>query len=503
MGASFSYANEGVAAALSVRLTKQERSGVDLGMDQLDAWIQSPWLEDSEDFAYDFDEIISHVSFSRVVVSSASSGVKTATRSQKSSLNNASHRPEWAPLCVPADYLAQYTYQTALETIRLEGNFANQGIGREIVNTVQQSLASNTLLENQEYFIRTCHMPIFMAVDSHYGYLITKNVPAKTSPSQIFPWYWILGGDPDRESKEAKNREAMYRYTDLYWSTPLSWAIARMDLFQNKLDPKGIIQWFSVIIGLSNGISSGFATIYKSDHPGTFDMDAREADFETYYFKLGATSITFKLVAHTAKVICDDGGVMGQKIDQHCRSLGNRDRQTTGAIILTLQTLQFSPQTPGPVQVAVWMQLLAFLVDTCRVFYRPLVLSSELATFLCHLADKETLEELFIDPRMPAPAPHFIAIPGDRIIWIPVKKPRSTDATGTRIIPLPKYEPMPMIPGVAFEAVDETPEVERPTKRARTECLTCGVPVTSDHHEATMAFCTARCVHDYYHDAPY
>ncbi len=106
----------------------------------------------------------------------------------------------------------------------------NTGIGRQFVIAMLQALTSNSS-ERMATF-STCHYPIFFTIDSIHGWRIVPNLPTHTipldiPPALIFPRHWIQLGDLDSVKKDRENTVAIYQYAQLVWETPLIMSRAR------------------------------------------------------------------------------------------------------------------------------------------------------------------------------------------------------------------------------------------------------------------------------------
>ena len=218
---------------------------------------------------------------------------------------------------------------------------------------------------------------------------------------------------------------------------------------------------------------------------------------------------------------------LAHALHEHCDLLGNRD-DDQGTLAVALWQGSFAPLEEGLRQeggIYVILQVLAFLIDHCRVMYRPLLLSIPLVAAVCAVLQVEPPREWFTDEQraafiamtrnvqspqdwftgeyraafMPQPAPYFgrVQLGGKHFwLWVPVKKPHSSTFDGNTYLPLPSHEPaLPLFDEP--RADDDNP---RPLKRPRTEaCVSCGkaTAATASHSKVFHA-CSRACVQRYY-----
>jgi hypothetical protein len=199
---------------------------------------------------------------------------------------------------------------------------------------------------------------------------------------------------------------------------------------------------------------------------------------------------------------------LARAVHDHCDGLGNSDGDAVLGVALWQQS--FAPLVEGlrhPSGGHFALLVLAYLIDHCRIMYRPLLLSVPLVHALCTHFKMDTLQDVFANAGrdvLPKPAPFFGRVDGRRgdhsfWLWVPVKKPHSSTYDGTTYLPLPAREPEPPF----FQAAagqrdaDENP---RPLKRPRTEsCAACGKHTAASHSLVFWA-CSPGCVDHYYQD---
>jgi hypothetical protein len=152
---------------------------------------------------------------------------------------------------------------------------------------------------------------------------------------------------------------------------------------------------------------------------------------------------------------------------------------------------------------------LALLVDMCRVFYRPLVLTKGVVrtlgeklclggdpgdddgNYLLGATDEDRLE-------MPSPLPYFIKREDDgTLIYMPRRRPHTTDwKTGATYTPVPLLEPP-----LTYESAATSPPERAPTPRGvkfEASCCDHCRATAPGCHDGVFAFCGAMCQELYY-----
>ena len=130
--------------------------------------------------------------------------------------------PSWAPL----DY--DNEKQLNLNYIKFDDRLRNAGLGRHVINTLQQALTTSLNPEIPIHLkIDECHFPIFYTIDSHFHWWRyrgsddgkTINIPARTPARKIYPRYLISddiysddgeSADDELGQQEAENAKAIY-----------------------------------------------------------------------------------------------------------------------------------------------------------------------------------------------------------------------------------------------------------------------------------------------------
>jgi len=376
-------------------------------------------------------------------------------------LNLASDRPTFAPLVSMGRFAAMCFH---LDVIKFDPRVRDAGLGRLVTNGILKGLTRNANVP-QLVNITACHFPIFFTVDSYFGFLRTSYIPRGTRAGLIYPRYFPA----ETAAQEEANKEARYAYTDLVWVTPLCMALARNEAAvahyprQRQLRLERCTRTFNQY--LAN---------LRTDGKVKFSSD-------------GVLIVTGALNG-----ILTGRSELCALVAQHCRALGYDeplDRDAVSVRALVLSAWSFDSVAWDAEEM---LCILHFLVDHCRVMYRPILLTDGLVQRLLNQASDGNLSlaGLFASRLDPYHAPHFEPI--DKYwMWVPVKKPHSSTYDGKVYLPPPRYETAPLF--------IETLADERPAKRQRTklDCLHCakdhlGVP----NH---LAFCSPVCAQLYYH----
>jgi hypothetical protein len=383
--------------------------------------------------------------------------------------NQASDRAEWAPV--------RRVDELVLHVILFDPRVRSGGLGRHVLNVLTQSITRNMALPSV-LRIEMCHFPIFYIADSFYGFLRLELIEQGTRAEEIYPRHW-----PARLTKhQEENAKAIYAYTDLAWWSPLEVALARVSAACPELEGD--------LRPLLRRLNADLANLYAPfGHTTVGDLIA----MGPLEWALGT--------GHEA---------LASPISKHCIDLGYSDKTTsaTGNVMAVsfgddlLRTLgKVNPALSAVHVAAVAAQMiLAFCIDHCRVMYRPLVLPGRLVDTLCALLVVEDLCELFLKTD-PYYAPHFEKLPGGtggdcRHLWVPVKKPHSSNYKGDVYVPPPEHETPPML--------ITTLAAEPPTKKRRVKayaCLHCNKGMSlsrRDSHAPKVAFCGPPCARDYY-----
>jgi hypothetical protein len=389
--------------------------------------------------------------------------------------------PDWAPFPHRVYETPSHHNEAVffLNEIVFDAEVRDRGHGRRFINIVQQTLTRDTK-QVQYIEINVCHFPIFYMIDSHYGWARSANgmrvpIPADTPAGLIYPrFYPVSEIYKKRMPQLMKNEEAIYKYVSLEWATPLKWALAR--------------------------------TMELNARPPVDDLLAQNtpAFFKELNALLGGAAIVIRLPVITEK----EGGMpkvmitkknlhgyvpmrLVESVEQHCRDLGNSD-PSVYALYLGRDSL-----VVGPTEKRFILLLLAYLVDHCRVLYRPIVISEELRKRLCDLYEVATLQDLFTDTKlMPQPAPYFSFAKAiheedeECWIWVPVKKPHSSTYDGETFLPLPARELAP--PWFAAAA-------GHPSRSTTQACQVCDARTPVAHSRTPMVMtCSTACRAAYY-----
>lgn len=406
-------------------------------------------------------------------------------------INKSNNRPFWAPL--PPFYQSTPTVRKAaplpftfeLDYIRFDPTVRNTGLGRLFCNALQQGLTRHTAGDLQYIHITICHFPIFFTIDSHYGWFRTKLVPSETPAGEIFPKHLSA---PELEQIE-ENEKAIYRYTDLGWSTPLSWADARAFYYLHE-EPAQLQETRALFSAINKALAR--PGLKRQVHE--YAVSSKELQVA-----LGTKQVSFATTSLKEALYGPSFAALVQSIDLHCKALGHSDDGMTRAVHLYPKSFAFlQQQQGGPLYVNIAELLLAFLIDHGRVMYRPVIIEKELAETLCGMYFCDKLPEIF--ERMATvcdPKPHFTQLGNGHWIWVPVKKPHSCTPDGFTYIPLPHQETQPLF----MEDEMALPAAERPTKRHRPnttlQCLHCA-KLHAGVKAYSLAFCTPACSSAYY-----
>jgi hypothetical protein len=357
-------------------------------------------------------------------------------------LNAASERDPWTPFTFdePLPKAIGIEYSWLPDALR------QHGLGRHILNVLQQAATENDAVP--QYLRRLeCHFPAFYTVDSHYNWARTKLIAKGTPAGRIFPRYLLTDGDP---AKEAVNEEADQKYTDLEWLTPLEQGRARVRHLSFPHSVETALQELNYVLAHPVALAA--------QHPGVRIMPIRHA------------------------LLATNDSALAVAVAGHCQKLGNCD--TAGEpLALRVNDVLFMH----------WEVFLAFLIDHCRVMYRPIVLRKHTVDALCAAAKRDSLDAVIASSAvMPRPRPYFTPIDSEHWLWVPVKKPHSSSYDGRTYYPLPENESEPAM--VAELLPDAS---ERPSKRARTfQCMHCG----QSQRALAGGFCDSVCRVDYYYD---
>lgn len=394
-------------------------------------------------------------------------------------LNRASDRQVHAPMVAAPDYFPDRVFH--VEQIRFDERVRNAGLGRLFINVVLQSITRNTHVA-QVVSINRCHFPIFFTIDSFYGWVRTRLAPPRTPAGLIFPRYWPA----DTAEKVETNKEATYAYTNLLWVSPIVMALGR----HRKL----LIDQYERL-GLDKCLQALNDALARVTRDGLIKV-VRASYFGPGSIALATNSIDKALANRSA---------LAESITAHCVKLGYSDPLSFSGHVVALQ---LTTDTFPSWAVLSILTTLVFLIDHCRVFYRPIVMSDELARALVAAmpvdAGAQTINDVLAKNAWdPWHRPHFVRVDA-QWLWVPVAKPHSSTYDGKTYIPPPRQETPPfVVPKRALEADEALGEEddegeERPTKRARTElpCLHCGTAhkVVAER----LAFCTPRCRQVYY-----
>jgi hypothetical protein len=350
-------------------------------------------------------------------------------------LNAASDRPPWAPI--------EAGLALALNIVLFDPRVRRAGLGRLLMNILTQSLTRNGGLP-QMLFVDMVHFPMFYTCDSFYGFVRLSLTDQGTPAGLIYPRHWPASNFVQKR----ENEEAIYAYTNLLWSTPVTMARARGgggDLM--------VVDRLNVLLG----------TITVTSAHKVLDGVLAVAPLAT---ALGCPP---------------DGEALAEAVSAHCRGLGYSD--PTGEVVMTLV---FSGTLLDVLLAEEARAVLAFCLDHCRVMYRPIILTHGLLGRLM----VEDPSDLFAESD-PWPRPHFERIREDRWLWVPVKKTHSSTHDGKTYLPPPRCETPPLFV--------ESLGAARPAKKQRTtlSCLHCAADLREEERTG-LAFCHAECSRMYY-----
>jgi hypothetical protein len=345
-----------------------------------------------------------------------------------------------------------------INTTPLGERFRGTGLGRAVINMLQQTIALSSRLP-QILVARKCYFPTFYVTDSHYHWTTRSKVaiPPKTPPNLIYP-RWL-----DLNQHAPGNKEAIYRYVDLVWHPPAHVHVQRCDR----------------------------AGLDDSNLAITWAHNMREFMYrpfgETKWITRYGVCIALRRMS---EVLPSEVGRIGQA----CLLLGNddtgKDTPNDVAVIHLGQYIENGTQTNlALAKPLVALLMLCYLVDMARVLYRPIVISRPAIDQFLALNDAGKLADfLAASPLVPRPVPYFITM-GEVYVHVPRKKPHSTSSyDGVDHIPLPELEPP-----LAFEQLTEPP-----SKRIRTSsCVACGMQ-TATMTDRLHYYCDAKCQRDYY-----
>jgi len=381
-------------------------------------------------------------------------------------VNRASDRQEGAPIAADDRYFPDWAFNVNI--IRFDDRVRAGGLGRLFTNAVLQSLTRNANVP-QIVSINTCHFPIFFTIDSYYGWFRSKYVPQGTRAGLIFPRYW-----PTRSQAQVEaNEEAIYKYTDLVWTTPLLIAEARN---------KAYFSYSEQVIAEANRCVRELNWALRfvdPSGPQKVQGDLRPGDWK---FAIATAPLRLTLPGRSA---------LADAVAAHCVGLGYNNLPGDDRVAAIVLAVNSFPKW----DMAMIFAILRFLIDQERVLFRPIVLTDGLVRWLLRTADDRRVKHindliLVTNTWDEWHAPYFVHI-DKSWLWVPTKKPHSSTYDGKEYIPPPRQESPPFF-------VEEL-TVERPTKRRRTDkldCLHCGTT-----HEAVaekMAFCTPHCSRMYY-----
>jgi GNAT superfamily N-acetyltransferase len=353
-------------------------------------------------------------------------------------LNAASDRPPWAPI--------DAGLALALIVVLFDPQVRRAGLGRLLMNILTQSLTRNPDLP-QMLFVDMVHFPMFYICDTFYGFVRLSLTDQGTPAGLIYPRHWPASNFVQRR----ENEEAIYAYTNLLWSTPVTIARARDAGGGGGGGP------------LSDRLNVLLGKITVASPHNVLD---------------GVLAIA----PLAAALGCPRREALAAAVSTHCKELGYSD--PTGDVVMALvfsDTLLTSRSAKDARAV------LAFCLDHCRVMYRPIVLSHGLVK---QLVVEEDPSDLFAESD-PWPRPHFERISETRWLWVPVKKPHSCTYDGKTYLPPPRCETPPLFV--------ESLGAERPAKKQRTKlnCLHCAVNLQEEKRTG-LAFCHTECSRMYY-----
>jgi hypothetical protein len=431
------------------------------------------------------------------------------------------NQPKWMP-----------TYKNNVACLHLlhietDPKHGGTGLGRLLINMIQQYITTSTA-SNQKlvFWISNCHMPIFYLTDSHYHWITTTqedSIPPDTPPRSIYPAYLDIVGlpdDPEYEHMKAVNREAIYAPVDMQWHPPVEWAASRSKRIENLTrndEVKRIAQMAYSVIGKMQtwlcydkediGFHDNVNVAYKERRPAlrTFVheqnlmglVDCVKMQTNLLSHLLGANTRNTRVVARTCRLL---GNMDTFSFDNVKASWITTERTTSTrrnmlhfpnmndvrAFYFNLYSFVFVPDIHRPHALLFIRLILAYVIDYCRVVYRPVILSGEFVKWLARELQLDDLNYPLGESQfMPEPSPYFAYLEDSQCwLWVPQKKPHSTTWHGDTLIPLPLLESPPL-----FEE-----EEERMTKKPRlyeTRCLQCLV-MLGQRKEGNV-FCSHKC----------
>ena len=420
--------------------------------------------------------------------------------------NIESDRPGWAPHA----HTGETVFNIGL--IDFDKRVQNAGLGRYVVNMVQQAL-TQYVDGPQGIVLEACYFPSFYTTDSHYGWLQVHYQPYPTAvPRDKYPRF--LHARTSEQVEE--NDKAFLAHYNLEWATPLAWADARIrhaiDFGHDVYLMGGLLESITRDLVVRD-LPSFQAPMVRFEYNLVVQVDVSRRKWfvppsvvrmvighDPHHAQHWAMERLSLSLAPVADVLPRLHHHLAEAVTEHCAMLGCGDAVVPA---LYLWETSFVPaQGHGLADSRLFIKLvLAFLLDHCRVMFRPIVLSHALA---------ERFRALFGDvwPRdpdmMPRPGAAFARIGNGHWLWVPVKRPHSTNYAGTTRLPLPLMETLPVF------AVHDT-EDERPAKRARTDpgslkaalpCVACARDMALDPQTLLLSrvvpLCTPACVRAYY-----
>jgi hypothetical protein len=365
--------------------------------------------------------------------------------------NLPSDREPWAPVAraVPGHVLE-------LHMFHLEAAVRGYGIGRYVINVLEQALTRNPNLP-QWLWIATCYYPTFQTIDTHYGWLRTSLVPQGTPAALIYPKHL----SPTTGAQYQENKQAIWKYTHLQWTTPVEWGVARASQwFTARPD---VDAWRHVFMDLNEKLARVKPT-EPEHHLVVFPPSLiRLLGLTGINVPTAPLSMTLPRTPDT-----DTDTRVARALSAHCFALGNSDDGHTGATHVPALFLRPDCFVPADgLSPVVWELVLGFLIDHCRVMYRPLGLSHTLVQRLVALYHVEAAEMdlnvvLARMVTLPRPRPVFTQLNRHMWLWVPVKKPTSSSHDGHRYSPPPAREEPPLV-------IQEMEEEESRPKRIRLE----------------------------------
>lgn len=433
--------------------------------------------------------------------------------------NAFSQRPKWGPSAA-VRFPSEHNTVDVLFFHRLRVDIAlqNQGLGRAILNRILQGLTMQTSRTYQMLDVCMVHMPMFRLLDTFYGFLIRhraitgfiKRTRNPVLPAELFPQKWLTkrADKAQLQRDEKANKEfLLYEDVDMIWHTPFIWALFRTRHSLSLLPMPGLV------LDDTYPLNDFFWELNKALGAFYYQPGAFAARIQTFEapFALSAFSL---VGAPVSKLLADYPRAVAH-LSKHCIRLGNLDGDASptvqGLFLFDGCMRPLAGAPPAQVRRSCAL-ILAFLIDHCRVMHRPIVVSRATAAILTGLFEVDTLSAIFASDakhlgcEMPTPAPRFFILPNGLHIWVPIRKPESTNLNGTVRYPVKPVEPVALDLEQALESDERLQEDDagraakkQKTTTTTTSCLHCDSRTATRLSTTSVPFCNVSCHNDYYY----